>query len=220
MSNEKMNSVLPDINGILYLGILVYEHNGKVFSENIIYEKFNSNFSDLVHQYIDDFKILYFTWLLKKNLSYSEFENVSQSVNIIPNCFESLNLTHIDTIFLKDNDIEGAALIIRENQSPLASPDYDALQKTFADTIKKKKIPHLPTYTNPQTVYLSTREKECLSWSAFGKTAAEISKILNIEISTVNFHIKKAKKKLLASNIQEAITKALLLKLLPINFDS
>ncbi|UVK48744.1 LuxR family transcriptional regulator (plasmid) [Mesorhizobium sp. AR07] len=43
---------------------------------------------------------------------------------------------------------------------------------------------------------LSPREKECILWTARGKSSWEIGKILGISVNTVNFHIKNVKKKL------------------------
>lgn len=55
---------------------------------------------------------------------------------------------------------------------------------------------------------LSIREKECILWSARGKSSWEIGKILGISINTVNFHIKSVKKKLDASSRTLAAVKA------------
>jgi len=61
---------------------------------------------------------------------------------------------------------------------------------------------------------LTTREKECLLWSAEGKTALEISIILEISESTVNFHLKNAVTKLDCANKTHAVAKAILLGLI------
>ncbi|MFK7874178.1 MAG: LuxR C-terminal-related transcriptional regulator [Paracoccaceae bacterium] len=57
---------------------------------------------------------------------------------------------------------------------------------------------------------LSEREIECLKWAGEGKTAWEISMILEISERTVVFHLTNATKKLGASTRQHAISKALL----------
>ncbi|MER9839342.1 LuxR family transcriptional regulator [Mesorhizobium sp. M0145] len=43
---------------------------------------------------------------------------------------------------------------------------------------------------------LSVRERECILWTARGKSSWEIGKILGISINTVNFHIKNTMRKL------------------------
>ncbi|MER8576403.1 LuxR family transcriptional regulator [Mesorhizobium sp. M1409] len=43
---------------------------------------------------------------------------------------------------------------------------------------------------------LTPREKECILWTAKGKSSWEIGTILGISVNTVNFHIKNVKKKL------------------------
>jgi len=64
-------------------------------------------------------------------------------------------------------------------------------------------------FTNPM-LKLSQREKDCLSWSADGKTAWEISQILNISERTVVFHLRNATEKLGVSNKAHAIARAVL----------
>jgi DNA-binding CsgD family transcriptional regulator len=58
-------------------------------------------------------------------------------------------------------------------------------------------------------IVLSSREKECLTWSAAGKTAAEIAKTLTISEATVTFHIENAKRKLDAKTLPQAVARAM-----------
>ena len=57
-------------------------------------------------------------------------------------------------------------------------------------------------------IRLSPRELECLRWAAGGKTAWEISEILNRSVEIVRLHLKNAKHKLGATNMAHAIAKA------------
>ena len=61
---------------------------------------------------------------------------------------------------------------------------------------------------------LTARETDVLKWTADGKTAYEISRILNISESTVNFHIKNIMLKLDCANKIQAVAKAALIGLL------
>ncbi|WP_373414969.1 LuxR family transcriptional regulator [Ensifer aridi] len=56
---------------------------------------------------------------------------------------------------------------------------------------------------------LSPREKECILWSARGKSSWEIGKILGVSVNTANFHIKNAMQKLDSSSRTTAAIKAL-----------
>ncbi len=56
---------------------------------------------------------------------------------------------------------------------------------------------------------LSEREKECLRWSAQGKSSWDTGVILGISEFTVNFHIKKAMQKLETNNRIVAVVKAI-----------
>jgi LuxR family quorum-sensing system transcriptional regulator CciR len=66
----------------------------------------------------------------------------------------------------------------------------------------------------PPPVHLSDRERECLTWSARGKSSWDIGMILGISEFTTNFHIRNACTKLQASNRILGITKAIRLGLI------
>ncbi|QKC92387.1 LuxR family transcriptional regulator [Mesorhizobium sp. NZP2234] len=55
---------------------------------------------------------------------------------------------------------------------------------------------------------LSTRERECILWTARGKSSWEMGKILNISENTVNFHMKNVMRKLGAGSRTVAAIKA------------
>lgn len=59
-----------------------------------------------------------------------------------------------------------------------------------------------------QAQLLTVRERECLVWSAQGKTANEIGTILSISQHTVYFHLKKVAAKLNVYGTRHAITRA------------
>lgn len=50
------------------------------------------------------------------------------------------------------------------------------------------------------TCNLSPREKECILWTAKGKSSWEIGKILGVSVNTVNFHIKNVMRKMDANS--------------------
>ncbi len=58
---------------------------------------------------------------------------------------------------------------------------------------------------------MTSREKEILTLTSIGKTASEISKIINVEPTTVNFHLTNLRKKFDAYNKQHLIAKAVAL---------
>jgi DNA-binding NarL/FixJ family response regulator len=63
-------------------------------------------------------------------------------------------------------------------------------------------------------VALNDRESECLTWSARGKSSAEIATILGLSKRTVDFHIDNACRKLGVTNRTHAVVKALAGKLI------
>jgi DNA-binding CsgD family transcriptional regulator len=60
-----------------------------------------------------------------------------------------------------------------------------------------------------EIVSISHRERDCLSWTAEGKSSWDISTILNISESTVNFHIKNAMRKLQTKSRTVAVIRAI-----------
>jgi LuxR family transcriptional regulator len=64
------------------------------------------------------------------------------------------------------------------------------------------------SHPKPNPVHLSTREVEVLKYSAIGKTAGEIARILSLSESTVQFHIRGAIRKLGVNNKIAAVIKA------------
>ena len=55
---------------------------------------------------------------------------------------------------------------------------------------------HEPVTEDPiEPVQLTKRERQCIQWTACGKTAWEVGKILGISRATVNFHVQNACRK-------------------------
>lgn len=71
-------------------------------------------------------------------------------------------------------------------------------------------LDNLPSSKSIKTrVLLTTREKDCLQWSAMGKTSWEMAKILNISERTANFHIGNAMHKLGVATRHQAVARAI-----------
>jgi DNA-binding CsgD family transcriptional regulator len=64
---------------------------------------------------------------------------------------------------------------------------------------------------------LTERERECLTWVATGKTAAQVAATLSLSEATIIYHLSKARRKLDAANSRHAISKAISLKLIAPN---
>ena len=62
---------------------------------------------------------------------------------------------------------------------------------------------------------LTRREQEVLAWTACGKTSDEISRILDLSVSGVNFHVTNFLSKLDTCNKMAAVARATQLGLLP-----
>jgi LuxR family transcriptional activator of conjugal transfer of Ti plasmids len=62
---------------------------------------------------------------------------------------------------------------------------------------------------------LTQRERQCLAWTAQGKTVADIAVLVEISPRTVVFHLENARRKLGASSIAQCVAEALRRGLLP-----
>ncbi len=91
--------------------------------------------------------------------------------------------------------------------------DYDVLSKIFFLSVYFHE-----TYRNlisrNETITLTTKEAEILSWAIEGKVDDEIADIMNISFNTVRFHWKNIFQKLGTFNKVHAVSKALRLKLI------
>ncbi|HTO60060.1 MAG TPA: autoinducer binding domain-containing protein [Bradyrhizobium sp.] len=71
-----------------------------------------------------------------------------------------------------------------------------------------------PAAQRQANVELSAREKDCLRWSAEGKSSWDIGVILKISENTVNFHLKNAMRKFGTTNRTVAVVQALRLNVI------
>jgi len=79
----------------------------------------------------------------------------------------------------------------------------------FARILHKhvKRIDHMKSSYEAAPIHLTKRERECMQWTAAGKTSWEISKIIERSETTVVFHIRNVTRKLGATNRAEAVAK-------------
>jgi LuxR family quorum-sensing system transcriptional regulator CciR len=63
--------------------------------------------------------------------------------------------------------------------------------------------------SNDELIMLSSRERDCLHWTALGKSSWDIGEILSISENTVNFHIKNSMRKLSTSSRTVAVIAAI-----------
>ncbi|BCM17635.1 LuxR family transcriptional regulator [Mesorhizobium sp. J8] len=124
---------------------------------------------------------------------------------------------------------EAAAFGLRSGISvPLHGPDGSAWVVSFAQSEGLKFQNKMITYLQVAAFHfhlrvskcsnwsdiqeipnLTPREKECILWTARGKSSWEIGQILEISVNTVNFHIKNVKEKLNASSRTVAAIRAI-----------
>ncbi|MCP4319154.1 MAG: hypothetical protein GY789_24985 [Hyphomicrobiales bacterium] len=92
--------------------------------------------------------------------------------------------------------------VTREEHSRLFSAAFDTHDLVMKEQAEAQ-------LSGLETVELSIRERECLSWTLEGKTAEDIAVILGLSVSTVNHHASTATRKLDGLNKHHAAVKAL-----------
>lgn len=80
----------------------------------------------------------------------------------------------------------------------------------FESSLKFIKPPH---HTDEE-IHITSRELECLKWSAAGKNSWEIGYLLNCTEATVNFHFKNIRLKFNTKSRQQALVRAINLGLI------
>lgn len=113
--------------------------------------------------------------------------------------------------------VTGIFSLARDQHLDLQAQELAALigrAQLFASVLHQAVLRlELPKFLKESHSSLTGRERECLKWSADGKTAWEIGQILGIAERTAVFHINNIIQKLGAANKTQAIVRAVALNL-------
>jgi DNA-binding CsgD family transcriptional regulator len=123
----------------------------------------------------------------------------------------SLNVRDGFTIPIRlDEQLDGIVMFggVKPDTSPLARSFLHLLSHCAFK--RAKELTEAPVKRRKGS--LTTRELECLRWTALGKTDAEVGTILSISARTARFHIENAKRKLGVSTRIQAVAEALRLR--------
>lgn len=102
-----------------------------------------------------------------------------------------------------------ARLMVRLLTDDKSRAKVNSKSNTYTPVLAERESVAPPKGYSNEKVALTHRETECLTWTARGKTAWEISVILDISESTSTFHLRNAVLKFKASNRTHAVAKAL-----------
>lgn len=97
--------------------------------------------------------------------------------------------------------------ILTNNTAP--NCDADSAGEILPELIVRESVQISPSSKRGKERRLTQRERECIHWTANGKTSGEIAIILDISEYTVTFHLQNAISKLGASNRAHAVALAL-----------
>jgi DNA-binding response OmpR family regulator len=131
----------------------------------------------------------------------SGFELLERLTVLAPR-FENMPFVFLTALADRDNELRGRRLGADDYVTkPI---DFDMLEAIVRARLARTARSDIW----PKDVTLSDREIESLTWSARGKTSAEIGQILGMAKRTVDFHIDNARHKLGVATRIEAVTKA------------
>jgi DNA-binding CsgD family transcriptional regulator len=91
----------------------------------------------------------------------------------------------------------------QHDESLVTTPGMDTSPQSERSSAKAAALAALPGRP------LTARERECLAWSAEGKTAWETGVILGISDQTVISHLRNAQRKMRAANRVQAVAMAI-----------
>jgi len=131
----------------------------------------------------------------------SGFEVLERLVALAPR-FSKMPFIFLTALTDRDNELRGRRLGADDYVTkPI---DFDVLDTIIAARLAGVARAELW----PKLIELNEREVETLTWSARGKTSAEIAQILGLAKRTVDFHLDNARTKLGAATRTEAVVKA------------
>ena len=131
----------------------------------------------------------------------SGFELLERLTALAPR-FRTMPFVFLTALADRDNELKGRRLGADDYEpKPIDFDMLDAIIRARLGRTARGEV-------WPKDVTLSDREIETLTWSARGKTSAEIAQILGMAKRTVDFHIDSARHKLGVATRIEAVTKA------------
>lgn len=101
-----------------------------------------------------------------------------------------------------------AVILTRDSAAPISPQDQATLDAAITLYALHGLTLFEMTQDRSTATPLTRRETDCLSWAARGKSDWETGRILGISSSTVNAHVESAKRKLEASNRNQAVMTA------------
>lgn len=149
------------------------------------------------------------TSILPFSFRYAEFVagRSAKDATMAAKLYEEFGL--VDGICLPVQSVEGdrCAVVFAGERDPL---DNDAIAQLMLLTLHLfQRLGEVSQRSAKLEQPLTERELECLTWTAAGKTSADIAQILELSEHTVNHYLNRATKKLDTVNRTQAVAKAL-----------
>ncbi|WP_282167710.1 helix-turn-helix transcriptional regulator [Shewanella japonica] len=203
-SEVSLNKLLSEISNMFnyhWAGFMVFT---PLSASNLSITAFGNTPSRFINDIKQDSRMLSYCMNEDKPIDFNKLMEITESQPTITSdaAVELL-------IPIKGRGTEFACLIFSIPNNELSSDLIDKIgwywliPSTFIYSCYRKINSNRPTK-------ITQREQECIKWASEGKTTWEISQILSISKSTVNFHLANCIEKTGSINRQQAIVKCLL----------
>ncbi|WP_293286978.1 LuxR family transcriptional regulator [Oricola sp.] len=111
-------------------------------------------------------------------------------------------------IYVATQDPSGDRGAVSFSGSRDTPSEAELMELSYISNLIYEKVCEIKKSRPTEDQRLSARERECLHWTASGKTSNEIAVILNLSEHTVNHYLSAASQKLGAANRAHAVAKA------------
>lgn len=200
MSLKRLFTEISDMFNYHWGGLMVFT---PVSANDLATSTFGNVPSGLIDHIKQDSQILRYCMNEDKPIDYRRLLGVNKSQSMLST---DANLELL--IPIKGRGTEFACLIFSIPDNGL-SPDlidkigwYWLIPSRFIYSCYRE-------FNSNRPVQITQREQECIKWASEGKTSWEISQILTISKSTVDFHLANCIEKTGSTNRQQAIVKCL-----------
>ncbi|WP_421852609.1 helix-turn-helix transcriptional regulator [Oricola sp.] len=134
-------------------------------------------------------------------------ERPEEEASLVNELFRTFGLT--SGVYLSTLDVSGRRGAVSFAGARKVPSEEELVELSYIANLIYDQVNRVKSPTKQTEQALSAREKECLIWTASGKTSADIASILKLSEHTVNHYLSSACHKLGAVNRAHAVAKAL-----------
>lgn len=112
-------------------------------------------------------------------------------------------------VFLSAQEVSGERGAVSFSGTRDTPSETELMELSYVSNLIYEKVAEIKKPAPEPNQILSARERECLHWTASGKTSSEIATILDLSEHTINHYLSAACQKLGATNRAHAVARAI-----------